>query len=103
MRKISFKYTLPALGVAGLTAIIGATIPALQSNGTEFSAANAAPKLKTQAAEPIPSTLDANQALGPIRQWGNTNFSGVELQDGGYAVLTDDAAASRIDAYGNLL
>lgn len=102
MRKISFKYTLPALGVAGLTAIIGATIPALQSNGAEFSAANAAPKLKTQATS-LPSTLDANQALGPIRQWGNTNFSGVELQDGGYAVLTDKAAASRIDAYGNLL
>ncbi|WP_027124274.1 hypothetical protein [Mycoplasmoides pirum] len=41
--------------------------------------------------------------VGNIRHWQNNNFSGIEVKNGGFVVLTGTQSATRIDAFGNIL
>ena len=58
--------------------------------------------LTNASSSPIISNK-VGQKVGPIRHWQNNNFSGLEVKNGGFVVLTGTDSATRIDSFGNIL
>ncbi|WP_033159681.1 hypothetical protein [Mycoplasmoides alvi] len=97
-RKFNFKYLLVSLAsITILTSVgIGLYVFSLskQSNFTK-------PILK-DGSIPITSN-NFGQQVGKIRHWQNNNFSGVQVKNNGFVVLTGTDSATRIDSFGNII
>ncbi|WP_027119616.1 hypothetical protein [[Mycoplasma] testudinis] len=108
--KKRIRYTFAFLGSAGLAAGIGLSFLGLPNNGsTSHNQPQLAPQssslsLSNQAAV----TPAINSTIGQIRHSANNNFSGTQLADSGFAVLTGTSAdqgysATRTNSFGGVL
>ncbi len=87
-----------AIAAAGLGAV------AACASGAPAPTVALAPAAAQNAAAPFHSTPAAlGRKVGKVRSYQNNNFQGVELKNGGFFVLTNEADAARVDAFGNVL
>ncbi|WP_033160059.1 hypothetical protein [Mycoplasmoides alvi] len=96
--KFNYKYLLLSFSSA---AILSATSLAIV---TTFSSQNQNTNLLKikDSSQPIISKK-IGQKVGKLRHWQNNNFTGIEVTNGGFVVLTEGGSATRIDAFGNIL
>ncbi|WP_027123833.1 hypothetical protein [Mycoplasmoides pirum] len=102
MKKTKFNFKYLAISLSS-TAILSASAISLytllnQNYNNNLNYVNQ--NLKTTITTP---NNVVGKKVGAIRHWQNNNFSGVELKNGGFAVLTEENSATRIDAFGNIL
>ncbi|WP_033159845.1 hypothetical protein [Mycoplasmoides alvi] len=96
-KKINNKYLLMSLAGITLASAIGVGI-----YSATFKPTNYLGQVLNANSTPITSK-NFGQQVGKIRHWQNNNFNGFEVRNGGFIVLTGTNAATRIDAFGNIL
>ncbi|WP_033159933.1 hypothetical protein [Mycoplasmoides alvi] len=67
-----------------------------------LSAKNKDLTLNNQSNKSIVSA-NVGSKVGKIRNWHNTNFSGIEVTNGGFIALTGTSSITRVDTFGNIL
>lgn len=109
MRKKSFLF-LPYVWIAAiLSAIVALAFSNSQSNSNKPISNNQSQRLSAQDQKKLINKADSSSSytLGKMRRWQNNNFTGIELSDNGFAVLTGDNTSgysvTRTDSFGGIL
>lgn len=109
MRKKSFLF-LPYVWIAAiLSAIVALAFSNSQSNSNKLISNNQSQRLSAQDQKKLINKADSSSSytLGKMRRWQNNNFTGIELSDNGFAVLTGDSTSgysvTRTDSFGGIL
>lgn len=109
MRKKSLLF-LPYVWIAAiLSAIVGLAFSNSQSNSNKIGTNNQNQRISAQDQKKLSNHADSDSSdtLGKLRRWQNNNFTGVELIDNGFAVLTGDDTSgysvTRTDSFGGIL
>lgn len=110
MRKKSFLF-LPYVWIAAiLSAIVALAFSNSQSGSNKLGTKNQnqSQRISAQDQKKLANQADetSSYTIGKIRRWQNNNFTGIELSDNGFAVLTGDNTSgysvTRTDSFGGI-
>ena len=105
-KKFNYSMLLTSLTIASILTVGSLWLCSSTTNGgsnqiiTNNQVSNI--RINNKASQPITSTNIGKQ-IGNIRHWLNNNFSGVELENGGFVALTGTNSVTRIDMFGNII